>query len=307
VGAAVRRLRLGCFSVSVVARVADATGLFTAYGLDVVDEPVASSVDQFRGLLDGDLDLVLTSPDNVLTYRVNATNPLRTIDDVRILCAVDWGLGLSLLASAGIDEVSSLHGRRIAVDVATSGYSYALVAILTRAGLRAGDYELVALGSTPRRADALRAGACDATLLNAGHDVIAERAGAVRIARVVEWLGRYPGSVLAARQSWLEQNADRAAAFGSAWQSAVAAALDPRSRQVVESLVADALRTGPDEASTVRRTLVSPEEGLVVDGRLDLASWERIVDLRQDAGGFDPGVDVDAVRANMPLATPPPC
>jgi hypothetical protein len=49
-------------------------------------------------LLDGDLDLVLTSPDNVATYRFNAATRLGRRADVRIVRPVDHGLGLSLLA-----------------------------------------------------------------------------------------------------------------------------------------------------------------------------------------------------------------
>jgi ABC-type nitrate/sulfonate/bicarbonate transport system substrate-binding protein len=302
-----RRVRLGCFSVPVVARVAAVTGMFAEHGLDVVEHAVASSADQFRALFDDALDVVLTSPDNVLTYRVNASNPLHALDDVLILAAVDRGLGLSLMGFPGIRDVGSLRGRRIGVDVPTSGFAYALFAILARAGVDPDDCELVALGSTPRRADALAAGACDATLLNAGHDVLAERAGAVRIARVDEWLGVYPGAVLAARRSWLEQGTETATAFSAAWRSAVAATLDPGSRPVVEAEVAAALNAGPEATSEIYRTLVSADTGLVRDGLLDPGAWARIVDLRADAGGFDRGVDVDAVRARPPLATPATC
>jgi ABC-type nitrate/sulfonate/bicarbonate transport system substrate-binding protein len=295
-------LRLGYFSVSVVSRLARATDAYSGRGLDVVEHAVSSSSDQFRRLLEGELDLLLTSPDNVLTYRVNPGNPLGTLADVRIIRAVDRGLGLSLLAGPDAEGVESLRGARIGVDVPNSGFAYALFAILARHGLSGADYELVTLGSTPRRAAALRAGECDATLLNAGHDVLAELDGAVRLARVSTSLGPYIGTVLAARADWLEQNNALVADFVDAWKSAVDATLDPASRPLVEAEIGGGLDAEPDAVSAIYDTLLDPAEGLVPDGELDSADWARIVDLRGLSGGFDPGVDVADVRANPPVA-----
>jgi ABC-type nitrate/sulfonate/bicarbonate transport system substrate-binding protein len=297
-----RQIRLGCFSVPAVSRVAEATGIYSAHRVDVLEKPVASSADQFRRLLDGDLDVLLTSPDNVLTYRVNPSNPLGRLADVRILRAVDWGLGLSLLATPDYPTVESLRGHRIGADIPTSGFAYALVAILAQHGLGTGDYELVTLGSTPRRAAALAVGACDATLLNAGHDVQAEQSGSIRLARVSSSLGGYLGAVLAAQPEWLDQNTDLARDFIAAWDAAVARTLDPASRALVEAELSRGLLAASDVTAETYRTLVSTDEGLVPDGSVDPAAWARIVEMRALAGGFDVRVDVDAVRAEPPLA-----
>ncbi|SDG28697.1 hypothetical protein SAMN05421505_10345 [Sinosporangium album] len=71
------------FSPSVLARVVRRLGLFADQGLDIVEQPVASSSAQFRALLDGDLDMALTSPDNVLAYRSAPDNPLGETADLR--------------------------------------------------------------------------------------------------------------------------------------------------------------------------------------------------------------------------------
>ena len=300
------RLNLGYFSVSAVSRTAAALGCYTAHGLDVVEEPVASSVDQFERLGQGKLDVLLTSPDNVLTYRVNRSNPLGDVVDVRVLRAVDWGLGLSLLAAPGTRGTGDLRGRRIAVDSKASGFAYALFAMLEAAGLGDGDYELLQLGSTPRRAAALAAGECDATLLGAGHDVLAERLGAVRLARVSHALGPYPGAVLAARADLIEDRVPVLVRFLAAWDQAAARTLDPRQRGVVTSQLQSALDVTADVADEVYRTVVDPRDGLVRDGRLHPDAWALVVDLRRRAGGFDLGVDVDRLRGEPPLALQAP-
>jgi ABC-type nitrate/sulfonate/bicarbonate transport system substrate-binding protein len=97
-----RLVRLGVFSPSVLLGVAAADGTLDRAGLRVEEIPVASSSHQFTLLLAGELDAVLTSPDNVLAYRGSSANPLGRAVDVRILAAVDRGLGLSLFSVRGL-------------------------------------------------------------------------------------------------------------------------------------------------------------------------------------------------------------
>jgi ABC-type nitrate/sulfonate/bicarbonate transport system substrate-binding protein len=87
---------VGSFTPSVLLDVAATTGALSAHDVAVSEQPVASSPAQFRALLDGSLDIGLTSPDNVLAYRFSPGNPLGGVSDVRIVAAVDRGMGLGL-------------------------------------------------------------------------------------------------------------------------------------------------------------------------------------------------------------------
>jgi ABC-type nitrate/sulfonate/bicarbonate transport system substrate-binding protein len=292
------RLRLGSFSRSLTSQVARARGLYAAHGLQVQESAVASSPAQFQALLAGELDLVLTSPDNVITYRVNASNPLGARADVRILRAVDGGLGLSLLARADVRGLEALRGATVGVDVPASGFAYALYALLARPGLRPGaDYTVVALGSTPRRAVALREGRCAATLLNAGHDVRAEATGARRVARVVDALGPYLGTVVAASGPWVDDHPDQVGAFLQAWSEATEAVLDPAATDDLLAVVGAGEDLPDASADAILATVRSPTEGVRRYPAVPLDALRTVVDLRAAAaGGFDPGVDVEALR-----------
>ena len=59
------------------------------------------------------------------------------------------------------------------------------------------DYEVASLGSTPRRAEALTAGTCAATVLNAGNELRAGASGC-RVTSTVADIGPYLGTVMAA-------------------------------------------------------------------------------------------------------------
>ncbi len=285
------RVRLGFFSRSVVLRVARERGYVADVGLEIADEPVRSSPAQFRTLLAGGFDLVLTSPDNVVAYRLSEHNPLGVRADVRMLLGIDRGMGLSIMTTARIETVEDIRGRTVAVDVPQSGFALAMFGVLARHGLqRDRDYSVVSLGSTPGRADALIAGECDVTLLNAGHDVRAELAGCRRLIRITDVLSPYIGTVLAATGPWLADHPDVATRFAVAWRRATADVLDPANRQDVQRLLAEELRLRGEGPALAYRTLCSDRDGFIPDLRVDVAGLRTILETRAHGGGA-PDVD----------------
>jgi len=267
---------LGTFSPPVVLDLAASRGLLAAAGLEVSERPVPSSPAQFRALADGDLQVALTSPDNVLAYRFNARNPLGEVLDARIVGAVDRGLGLGLYGRPG-STPHDLRGARVGVDVPHSGFALALYALADRLGVRRDEYDLVTLGSTPKRLDALLAGECDATMLNAGNELVAEAAGCVRLAGVTDHFAPYLGTVVAVvGDRFLEPARLLARALTETCAEIMAGWLDDEAGQAARR------RLGLDEALALRYVdrLHSPHEGLVVDGVVDRASLETLVSLR---------------------------
>lgn len=286
-------LRIGFFSRSVVSRVARERGIFESHRLAITEQAVPSSPEQFRSLSSGAYDLVLTSPDNVAAYRLTAANPLRTQLDVRILLGLDAGLGLSVMGGPHITGLADLRGRTIGVDVPSSGFALALFSVLAQVGLRRDrDFSLVSLGSTPRRRELLLAGECDATLLNAGHDIVAELAGCRRLARITDTLSPYLGTVLATTGPWLDTHLDLTRRFADAWLAATAIVLDPAERSFVQPLVADVLGLTAESAAAAYDMLTSSRDGLVPDGRVDPAALHTVLATRAEHGGADTGVDL---------------
>ena len=268
-------LTLGSFTPSVLLRVARGTGALADAGLDVTETPVPSSPGQFSALLDGSLDAVLTSPDNVLAYRYSPTNPLRRTADARIVSAVDRGLGLALYAAA---EPAELRGGTFGVDVPGSGFAFAMYALAESVGLGRDDYEVVALGSTPKRLQALLRGECAATMLNAGNELHAEAAGYRALAAVSRTCAPYLGTVLAVvGDARLEPAGRLATALARTAADVVAGRLD----DPTTAEAAGALGLPAPLAERYLARLKDPTEGLVPDGVVDLAAIRTIVDLRR--------------------------
>ena len=268
-------LTLGSFTPSVLLRVARSTGALADAGLEVTETPVPSSPGQFSALLDGSLDAVLTSPDNVLAYRYSPTNPLGRTADARIVSAVDRGLGLALYAAAA---PAQLRGGTFGVDVPGSGFAFAMYALAESVGLGRDDYEVLALGSTPKRLQALLRGECAATMLNAGNELHAEAAGYRALAAVSRTCAPYLGTVLAVvGDAQLEPAGRLATALARTAADVVAGRLD----QPTAAEAADALGLPAPLAERYLARLKDPAEGLVPDGAVDPAAIRTVVDLRR--------------------------
>ena len=266
-------LTLGTFTPSVLLRVARRTGRLDDAGLVVTETAVPSSPGQFAALLDGSLDAVLTSPDNVLAYRYSPTNALDRTADARIVSAVDRGMGLGLYARTG---AAGLRGATFGVDVPGSGFAFAMYALAESVGLERGDYEIATLGSTPKRLRALLAGECAATMLNAGNELHAEAAGLRALATVRETLSPYLGTVLAVIGD-VGPAAPLAGVLTATAAEIVAGKLDDE----VLAEAGDALELPPDLARRYLARLRDPADGLVPDGVVDLESIRTLVDLRR--------------------------
>ncbi|GAA4558819.1 ABC transporter substrate-binding protein [Planotetraspora kaengkrachanensis] len=273
-----RHLVVGAFSPSVLLRVSRRTGLLAEHDLDVEERPVPSSPAQFRALIDGELDVALTSPDNVVAYRFDPGNPLRETADVRIVSAIDRGLGLGVYARPGIESAADLKGAIVGVDVPGSGFAFGLYALLESLGLDRGDYEIATLGSTPRRLEAMLAGGCDATMLNAGNELRAEAAGSVRLGRLVDVCRPYLGTVVSVAGDRKRPLADALAAVLLETAREIRAG---HADQVTVDEAVEALRLPEALAVRYLERLKDPEEGLVADGVADLESMETIVGLRR--------------------------
>jgi hypothetical protein len=267
---------VGSFTPSVVLDLARSTGALSEVGLTVEEVPVTSSPGQFRSLLADELHVGLTSPDNVLAYRFSPSNPLGSTLDVRIVAAIDRGLGLGLYGRPGF-SATDLPGSRVGVDVPVSGFALALYALASSLGAPRSSYSLESLGSTPQRLEALLAGSCDATMLNAGNELTAEAAGCVLLASAAASLSPYLGTVVAVAGT---AHLPEARALGTAMTSVCDRIL--AGELTSEAAESAARRLGLSDELALRYVarLRDPLEGLVPGGVVDPAALRTLIDLR---------------------------
>lgn len=267
---------MGSFTPSVLLDVAERTGRLREHGLAVTEVAVTSSPAQFRSLLAGELAVALTSPDNVLAYRFDPANPLGQLLDARILAGIDRGMGLGLYARPGL-TAADLDGADVGVDVPSSGFALALYALAETLGVGRDRYHLVTLGSTPRRLEALLARDCAATMLNAGNELLAERAGCVLLAAASDRLTPYLGTVVAVVG---DRHVPAAGRLTAALLGTAAGIVDGDLAAEAARSAADRLGLDDELAGRYVARLRDPVTGLVPDGIVDRGALETLVRLR---------------------------
>lgn len=268
---------VGSFTPSVLLDLAQSTGTLADAGLSVQEVPVTSSPGQFRSLVAGEIDVALTSPDNVLAYRYNPRNPLGELIDTCMVAALDRGMGLGLYGRPGLTP-DRLRGARVAVDVPVSGFALALYALADTLGAGRGDYELLTQGSTPQRLQALLAGESDATMLNAGNELVAEAAGCPRLAGVEQVANPYLGTVVAVVG---ERRLDVARRLADCLVRTASAVLAGKLDDEAARSASRRLDLEPALAQRYVDRMRDPGQGLVTDGVVDNESLRTLVDLRR--------------------------
>jgi ABC-type nitrate/sulfonate/bicarbonate transport system substrate-binding protein len=219
-------VRFGSFSPSLPHLIAMGEGYYQERGLHVEQHRIPSSPALREALGADDLDVVLTSPDNIANYRLNGS--ARAHLDARIISGVDGAGSVSLMGRPGLSDLGDIRGGRIAVDARGSGFAFLLYELLQQQGLSPGiHYSVAEMGGTPRRFDELIRGTFDATILGAGFDVRAETYGCPRLARTADTIPGYLATVLAAPGKWIDAAPATVSRFLSGFSRAISHLLDP--------------------------------------------------------------------------------
>jgi hypothetical protein len=291
------QLRIGTFTPSLLIDLARSTGRLDRADLDVTEIPVPSSPAQFRSLASGALDVVMTSPDNVLAYRFLSANPLGRSLPVSVLAGIDRGLGLSLCLAPSVRDVADVRGRVVGVDVPQSGFAFVAFALLERAGLSPNDYEVESLGSTPRRAAALTAGTCVATVLNAGNELRAGASGCHVVSTVAD-IGPYLGTVMAALPADDPTIAGPRTRLAEVVIDTARDIVTGRLRRQVVEAAGRLLGLANREALAHHECLLDRTHGLITDGEVDKASINTLIDLRRR---HSPSAELAEVASAWPM------
>lgn len=159
----------------------------------------ASSDEQYAALMAGEVDVAVTSMDNVMDWNLRDAAA-----DFAIIAQIERTTRLTLMGRPGVTSFEDIRNGDLLVDAPANGFVVAARMVLAEEGLNAGDYSLVPAGGVRERMAALLSGAGDATLLGPPFDFQAADAGAARLAVVNDRYPDYPGQGLVIRRSALD-------------------------------------------------------------------------------------------------------
>lgn len=275
-------MRIGQFSESPVLAVARALQLEKKYDIDWTTERVPSSPSQFQSLQDGTIDIAITSPDNVLLYGTTDQNPIKKKLELKFLRSIDRGLGLALYSSAAVSRAEEFRGSTIGVDVPNSGFAFLLFSMLSNLGVERADYELEAVGATPKRLAAITDGNVVATVLNAETAIAAENAGLKKWSTSKDVSDNYLGTVLVQVGSSQTEEVHR---FLELWEEAMDATLSIPAEALARLLEIE----NPSLADSRYIALLQGEDyGLLRDSSVSNEQLMILADIRSQFGAYRP-------------------
>jgi len=275
-------IKIGQFSESAVLAVARAKKLDEKYGINWETQRVPSSPAQFESLSSGEIDIAITSPDNVLLYATTDKNPIGRQLRLRILRTIDRGMGLALYTSEDITEASQLRGTTLGVDVPNSGFAFLLFALAQKLGVAREDYELESIGATPKRLSAVETKTVSATILNAETAVQAEQLGLRKWASSIDVSDNYLGTVLTQIDASMNPNTEK---FLELWEEATSIILSSSNSELVELLKTDFPKLANPEYVSL---LQSEDYGLLRDAKASEEQLSALVQIRSDFGAYAP-------------------
>lgn len=275
------KIRIGQFSQSPNLLVIKKLNLLPEYDLEISN--VASSPSQFNSLHSDELDIAITSPDNVLLFGTTAENPIHTKCDLTILRSIDKGLKLSLFTRQAHSASSELQGLRYSIDSPASGFSFLLKSMARKLGNDPESFQFVSGGSTPKRLTALIDSEADATILNAESAVRAEELGFKNWMDVSEISQHYLGTVLSANKS--KRDADFMEKFLMAWDESMKWLLDQNYQNYCTLFGSEDSKISSQKYFDI---LQSPIHGLTRENEATVESLKTLIEIRIESGGYVP-------------------
>lgn len=256
-------------------------GLFAARGVEVALETTPSSMYQAQKLVAGDFDMACTAMDNVIAYQEGAGEAELDREPDLFIIASATQLEVSFVVAPEIESYADLKGRRLALDALATGFAFALYRMLDNAGLTSDDYEMVSVGSTPSRWEAVQKGDYAGTLLIEPFTGMARAAGYRVLGSTLDTFDHYPGQVFTASRAWAAANRGAVCGFLQGWLDAIEWIADPANRdEAADMLGRNMPAMKPQAIGPALAKLVSPATGFVPRAALDRAGLDTVLELR---------------------------
>jgi hypothetical protein len=281
-----KTLRIGQFSQSPVLLAIQHFNLLPEYQLEISN--VTSSPSQFESLAKNELDIALTSPDNVLLYGTTDKNALKQKIELKMLRSIDKGLKLSLVSNGEIKNISQLQTAIFSIDSITSGFALLLKNMLLNLKLDL-DQEInfVQAGSTPKRLLHVLDNNSQATILNAESKIVADKKSLKTWMEVTQVSNNYLGTVICVKAK--DESVQHVKDFMSAWKSAVEMILNFNLEQFKE-IFTD--KESPLATKEYFELLKDEKHGMTLKNELSVENLIPLVEIRKATHAYTPDISL---------------
>lgn len=195
----------------------------------------------------------------------------------------------SLLAKPQIKSFADLKGKVVGLSLPVDTISIATRKLLGKHGLEPTDYATKVLVSTPRRADCLSSGECDAVPLGQPDDIVFAEKGYTKLGDSLEVIPQLQFNVIAARRAWAQANKDTATHFARAFGSAYSFIANPANRDETVKIISDTTGATADVARRMLAFYYEPYRGVMPKhGEISMAGMNEVIELLGETGDLQP-------------------
>ena len=244
-----------------------------------------------QGLASGDFDVSYMSFTALASAIMNGGIEMKVISDVGA-----WGsnghqsVEMVVKTDSGINSAKDLKGKVLAVTAKGTGFHYALLAHLTKAGLKPNDYTIVEVGRAAMDA-ALREGRVDLIVTAAPFLFETERKGGVkRLFTPEDAMGEVQSLVMVGSTPFLKKNPDVVKDFLEDYILGLRWFLDPKNHDEAVKITAEFTKLPPRMFSEFAFTKLDFYRSPTATP--DLVALQRNIDLMQQLGVIKQKVDV---------------
>jgi ABC-type nitrate/sulfonate/bicarbonate transport system substrate-binding protein len=258
---------------------------FAKEGLVVDLESTAGSVAQITAILADKYQIAFGGLDDVIGYDVGQGEvPVEGKPDLFAFMGTDSG-SLHLVTAPEVKTVEALKGRTLAVDAKTTGFAFVLYRIAALHGLKPGDYNVLSVGSSQKRFEALSGGqAQGAVMFKPVADLLVAK-GFHDLMPVSTVFPHYQAAVVLARRSWATRHRAALVGFIRAYITATRWFLEPANKEAAIAVLmkyAPSLSRPGAEASYATSINTIDAKGPI--GAIDPAGVAAAVKLREEYG-----------------------
>lgn len=266
--------------------VGQAKGFFAARGIDLDVTITPRIPDAARALASGSYVTGGFIPDTALLATLQGA-PITLVGTQTDRATYKLAVGPSTTTYA------DLRGKTFAVGAVNDVTAGMLIRTLRQNGVVPGEYELVAVGSTPERYAALTTGQVAGVLVTPPLDVRAEREGYRMLANLAETLPPYAYGGLLVNRDWANDHGDTAARWLAGMLDSVRWLYDPANRAEAVSILMDVAKSNEEDTQIA---YVAAVEGRTYppDLRATRPQLDALVELMREVGTApDPLPDLD--------------
>lgn len=261
-------------------------GLFEQAGITLNMTTTPNSAYQAENLAGGRFHIAGTAFDNVVAY-VEGQGAVK-LDPVPDFFAFMGAtqIELAFITQADIKSYADVKGKVLAMDALYTGFAFVLYEMLAKAGLSKDDYRIEAVGATPVRWEAVKAGKYAGTMTIEPFTSIARGNGFTILDTSTKHYADYQGQAYAASRKWAAANPQALQGFIKGYLGGLAWTLAPANRPAATELLLQRMpEIQPRVAGAVMDSLLSPKSGLTPNAAMLPAGIDVVLDLRSRFGG----------------------